>query len=507
MRRILTLAGGRAGAGHSVLTTNLGVYLAQLGRKVVLIDSDPVGGTLHTLLGVELPPEPSTLDPLDEEELHPIPTNIPGLSLLPQRYPRGSSVPLRPGRKPRWARGLRHLDADYILIDLGASTTTATLDLFLSSDLGICITTPDPPSVEGTYRFFRLVFQRQVQKLLLKDRYKMRLVERALADLPALPSPLEVLRTIDRYDSHTAQLAASQLGSLRPYLVVNSTRLRQDLDLGRAMVDMAHRYLGIHAGDLGHIEHDDAIWVSVMKKKPLLIDSPTSKSGRNIERIARRMVAVATARDSQAPLPVSWEETERSLYDVLWTHRSATDEELRRAYKRQKELFQPDSITLYSLLSESELAKERARIEEAQETLLDPVRRRTYDLSFFSQDTEVEGAGRPPVDEARLLEQAQLRAELAHEIHPETEYTGELFQRVRESQGIELSEIAQKTKISASYLEAIEQEDFDKLPAEVYTRGFVQQVSALLGLDSTQATRTYLRRFRQSRRLTATDRS
>jgi flagellar biosynthesis protein FlhG len=191
---------------------------------------------------------------------------------------------------------------------------------------------------------------------------------------------------------------------------------------------------------------------------------------------------------------------ERSLYDVLWTHRGAGDEELRRAYKRQRDVFQPGGLALSSLLTDTEILRERGRVEEAQETLLDPVRRRAYDLSFFPDAENHSNAQRPQPDEARLVEQAMLRKQLAHEIHSETDFTGELLQRVRESQGIELEEISQKTKISVSHLRAIESDAFDSLPAEVYTRGFVQQVAQLLGLDATQATRTYVRRLRAARK-------
>ncbi len=501
VRRILAVAGGRPGVGHSVLSVNLAVYLAQLGRQVVLVDSDPVSPSLHSMLGVEMPVSMEAPDPFDPEELEPIATAVPGLSLLPQQYVQNSTVPLRPGRKPRWAKGLRHLNADYIILDLGPGTAPAQLDLYLSADIGICITAPDPPSVDATYRFLKAVYQRQVRKLLLKDRFHMRQVDRALAELPPLPSPLELVRAISRFDSRTGEAAASQLRALRPYLVTNNTRLRGDNKLGKAMADLAERYLGIHLDDLGHIEHDEAIWLSVLRRRPLLIDNPTSKNARNVERIARRVVAVATSRDMLKRPPVDLtEEKDRSLYDVLWTHRGATDEELRRAYKSQRDVFQPGGVALSSLLTHQEIMRERGRVEEAQETLLDPARRRAYDVSFFPDAADDREKQRPQPDEARLLEQAMMRREIAHEIHPETEFHGALLRRVRESQGIELEDITKKTKISVSHLRAIEADAFESLPAEVYARGFVQQLAQMLGLDATLVSRTYLRRLRIARK-------
>jgi flagellar biosynthesis protein FlhG len=497
----VAVAGGRPGAGHSILAANLAVYLAQLGRRVVLVDSDGTGATLHRMLSLELSEELGAAGPLAEEELTTLPSLVPGLALLPQRYAQGSTSPERPGRTPRWAKGLRHLDADYVIVDLGPGTSRAALDLFLGADLGIALTAPDPPAVEATYRFVRALFQRQVQRSLLKDRYKMRMVERAMAELPPLPSPLELLRGVARYDQASAEAAASHLAALRTYLVTNHARLRQDADQGQVMGDLSARYLGATLEPLGHVEHDDAIWLSVVRRRPLLLDNPTAKSARNLERIARRVVALATARESARAAPVDFSDSrERSLYEVLWTHRGATDEELRRAYKRQREIFQEGSLPLCSLLSEEQRVRERARVEEAQETLLDPLRRRSYDLSFFGKDGGPSEDDQPAPSAAILAEREMLRAELAHELHSETEFTGPLLQRVRESQGVELEEIARRTKISSTHLAAIEAEDFGALPAEVYTRGFVQQVAQILGLDATQATRTYLRRYKAFRK-------
>jgi flagellar biosynthesis protein FlhG len=260
---------------------------------------------------------------------------------------------------------------------------------------------------------------------------------------------------------------------------------------------MARRYLGIAFDYVGHVEQDDAVWLSVARSRPLLVDSPTSKSARNIERIARRILALATNRaEAKEVSAISLVPAEPNLYDVLLTHRSASDEELRRAYKRQKEVYQAGSLPLTSLLNEASLRAELARVDEAHDTLLDPLRRRAYDISVFPEADAASPAQNPSVDAAVDAERAMLRAELAHEINAETEFTGPLLRKVRESQGTDLEEIASRTKISLSHLRAIEAEEFDKLPAFVYARGFVHEVARCLNLDTTQVTRTYLRRFR-----------
>ncbi|MBN2191698.1 MAG: helix-turn-helix domain-containing protein [Polyangiaceae bacterium] len=503
VRHVIAIGGGRGGVGKSVLATNLAVYLAQLGRTVVLVDADPAGAELHTILGVEAPGQRPSGEDDDTSDLEAVPTPIPGLLLLPQLYSQGSTVPLRPGRRPRWARGLRQLNVDYVLLDLGAGTAPATLDLFLAADLGVCVTTPEPPSVEVTYRFVRALFQRRMRGTLIKDRFKMRLVERALGELHPLPSPIDVIRCLARYDSRLGELAVDELVKLRPRLVVNGVRLRSDTELGAAMHDMAERYLGVDIDHVGHIEQDDAVWLSVVRRRPLLIDSPASKSARNMERIARRVLALATARDqTREARRVSVVPTAPTLYELLWTHRGATDEEVRRAYKRQRDVYQHESLALTSLLTEAQLRTEQARIDEAYDTLLDPVRRRAYDLSAFPESEDEHPMRDVKVDAALAAERAMLQQELVREINAETEFTGSLLAKVRESQGIEIEDISRHTKISAAHLRAIEAEDFRQLPALVYTRGFVQQIAKYLQLDPSHVSRTYLRRMRQWRAAT-----
>ncbi|HEY4160151.1 MAG TPA: helix-turn-helix domain-containing protein [Polyangiaceae bacterium] len=502
VKRVIAVGAGRGGVGKSLLAVNLAVYVAQLGRSVLLVDADPGGAALHTLLDLSLPATVEQTDDPDDEALVAMPTTVPGLQLLPQTYRIGSTVPVRPGRKPRWLREVQNLDVEYVIVDLGAGTAPATLDLFLTADISIAVSSPEPPSIEASYRFMRAVFQRVLRRLLSKDRFKMRLLERAEAELGALPSPQDLVRAVARYDAALGSLAAAELARLRPRLVVNNSRLRSDSELGPAICEMAQRYLGVSFDYVGHIEQDDAVWLSVVHRRPLLIDSPTSKSARNLERIARRVLALATTPDQARELPtLSLVPNEPNLYEVLWTHRSASDEDLRRAYKRQRELYLPGSLPLTSLLVGEALEREVLRVEEAHDTLLDPLRRKAYDSSIFPEQESEPLPRNAALDSALEAERAMLQKELAREINAETEFTGTLLRKVREAHGIELAEIAKQTKISSVHLQAIETEQFGLLPALVYTRGFVQQLAKFLKLDPTQVSRTYLRRLREWRAL------
>lgn len=68
---------------------------------------------------------------------------------------------------------------------------------------------------------------------------------------------------------------------------------------------------------------------------------------------------------------------------------------------------------------------------------------------------------------------------------------GEELRREREIRGISLKEIADATKISKRFLEAIERNDHKTLPAPVFTRGFVREYARYLGLSSEEIVNRY----------------
>src|ERR1700716_413758 len=75
--------------------------------------------------------------------------------------------------------------------------------------------------------------------------------------------------------------------------------------------------------------------------------------------------------------------------------------------------------------------------------------------------------------------------------HSELATFGEELRREREIRGISLKEIADATKISRRFLDAIERNDHKTLPAPVFTRGFVREDARYLGLNSDEMVNRY----------------
>src|SRR5262249_13405408 len=74
---------------------------------------------------------------------------------------------------------------------------------------------------------------------------------------------------------------------------------------------------------------------------------------------------------------------ELTHYEMLEIEPSAADEEIRRAYRRVRELYGHDSLVISGLYNRDRLSALHLRIDEAYETLIDEERRRAYDLAIF----------------------------------------------------------------------------------------------------------------------------
>ena len=75
---------------------------------------------------------------------------------------------------------------------------------------------------------------------------------------------------------------------------------------------------------------------------------------------------------------------------------------------------------------------------------------------------------------------------------------GEQLRLAREGRGIPLREISDQTRISMHHLEAIESNDYRRLPGGIFNRSFVKAYARYVGYDEKEAVEGYTRYMRDS---------
>jgi hypothetical protein len=91
--------------------------------------------------------------------------------------------------------------------------------------------------------------------------------------------------------------------------------------------------------------------------------------------------------------------------------------------------------------------------------------------------------------------ESRTQTQINREILTETEFRGSFLRKVREARQISIEEVADYTKIKRQYIEAIEEEDFNRLPAAVYVRGFVIQYAKMLRLPHDRVSSAFMNRY------------
>lgn len=211
-------------------------------------------------------------------------------------------------------------------------------------------------------------------------------------------------------------------------------------------------------------------------------------------------------------------------YQLLGLACAATREQIERAYRFAMEMYSEGSLATYSLLDPAEVRATRARIEQAYAVLREPLRRKRYDATLGIVPPD-DGApnNEPPAATERPSEPRSPGAPLAALAPPSSAgpravfasgpvpghlppplraaprpltdpVSGDSLRELRREMGLALSDIAAQSKIGVRFLEYIEEERFDRLPATVYLRGFLKEYARALGLDPLPVADAYLAR-------------
>jgi cytoskeletal protein RodZ len=86
---------------------------------------------------------------------------------------------------------------------------------------------------------------------------------------------------------------------------------------------------------------------------------------------------------------------------------------------------------------------------------------------------------------------------MEQKIEQSTEFTGAFLKQIREYKNVPMERLVEMTRISRTHLEAIEGDVIGKLPADVYTRGFVAQYAKVLKLNPDLVATSYIHHIKR----------
>jgi len=263
----ISIGSGKGGTGKTMVIANLALLLAKAGKKVCLVDLDLGGADVHMLFGL-FEPKRTLTDYLTRQVesvndvIHTL-YSYNGLQLIPGTGDTLQTSNMTFQEKHRLLRGLDSIDADVLLIDVGAGTSFHALDFFMYSDIQICVTLPDPTAIMDLYTFLQLATIRKVLGgFLSQSDVAVALKNHNFRSLH------EVFELAEKTREGAKEKGQQALKYFHPLLIVN--RDSGNGSINKTKLDtMVTKYLGIEIPELGVIPEDDTIIDALRASMPL----------------------------------------------------------------------------------------------------------------------------------------------------------------------------------------------------------------------------------------------
>ncbi|MDH4028127.1 MAG: P-loop NTPase [Nitrospirota bacterium] len=277
-RQLWAIGGGKGGVGKSLMTVMLGASLTRWGKKVILVDADLGGSNLNLLTGITHPPYTlvdfmqNRVDSIEEITLD---TPIDNLKVICGADDILGIANPKDTQKTRLLNNLKKLDADFILLDLGAGTSYTTLDFFLFAPNRIIVMSPQNTAIQNAYGFVKTCLLRKLSREFSDDPECMRLINRCSDS-----GEEEKIGTIVKLREAFEKLGPEQIADLSACidefnfgLVVNMAKEQKDINLGRSFIKVANDYMTLKPENLGYITHDKRLERSINRMGDFLKNS------------------------------------------------------------------------------------------------------------------------------------------------------------------------------------------------------------------------------------------
>ena len=165
---VITVGGCRGPVGKSLLAAQLAWSLANVRRRVALVDLDLAGANLHRLVGAAPPRATNVslvsrtagaLGSLSE-------TPHCNLLLIPGGQPALSRVTLNPSVRTQLAEQLRSLPVEVVVVDVGAGVGYDPVDLLELGHRRLVVSSCEPSAVQDAYALFKAAVRRLIHRHL-----------------------------------------------------------------------------------------------------------------------------------------------------------------------------------------------------------------------------------------------------------------------------------------------------------------------------------------------------
>ena len=265
--RIIAITSGKGGVGKTNVTTNLGIALAGLEKKVCILDADMGLANINILIGKN--PDYTIEDVLSGEKgiQHVLMDGPGGIKIIPASSGLEKIVELGPERKERLVADFEEIEKefDYILIDTSAGISDTVLSFVQSAQDAVIVVSPEPTSLTDAYALIKI----------LKGK---------------------------GFKGNT-------------YVLVNMVLSYEDsVKIFSRFNAAAQKYLSMDLKYLGHVIMDQGMIAAVIQQKPIMILKPDAIPSRCFVAIARKFESTyavnATASFSQYWKGVSVDEKE-----------------------------------------------------------------------------------------------------------------------------------------------------------------------------------------------------
>lgn len=290
-KRVITVGGGKGGVGKSIVASNLALAIADTGARVVLVDCDLGAANQHVLFGIDRP-RPGIQGLLDkkieslEEGLTPTPHK--NLQLVAGTGAAVGAANINHGEKQRIIRRIRAVDADVILIDVGAGVSFNVLDFYEQGAQRLLVVTPQVTSIQTAYSFLKGAVMRTLQHHAEKAAELELLAPAARSGENEKVS--QILARVREQSPALAESIDRILVRFGAQIVGNQVFDPGQAGIFHAITRMINDFLGITVPILGTVRASRRIRESVNLRKPMML-GPKDEDTRAFQQMAEALLA------------------------------------------------------------------------------------------------------------------------------------------------------------------------------------------------------------------------